>query len=65
MVLDMADMEHQLRGAVEKAAAAHADRDRAIAAASKAGLSMRRIAEITGLSHQRIHQIVQAQRRSS
>ena len=45
--------------AAEKAARASEERDEAIRAAHAGGETLRAIAEATGLSHQRVHQIVQ------
>jgi hypothetical protein len=53
----MADADN-LRAAVAKYATAKAGRDDAIRSAHAAGMSYRAIAEIVGLSHQRVAQIV-------
>jgi hypothetical protein len=54
------DPTKQLQTAAKRYADAREARDRAIREAAAAGLTGRAIAEIVGLSHQRIHQIVSA-----
>lgn len=50
--------EVQLRAAADAVPAARARLAEVIAQAAAEGWSMRRIAEATGLSHQRVHQIL-------
>lgn len=52
--------EQTLKRAAERYADAKAGRDQAIREAVAAGLSLRQIAAIVDLSHQRVHQIVNA-----
>jgi predicted DNA-binding protein YlxM (UPF0122 family) len=47
-----------LRDAAKQYAQAAAARDKAIRQAAKDGLSLRKIADAAGISHQRVHQIV-------
>ena len=48
-----------VRRTAARALTASEQRDAAIAAASAEGVPMRTIAEAAGLSHQRVHQIIQ------
>jgi transposase len=59
----MADLSSDLRQAVRDLDAARHRRDRLIVRASKAGMSRREVAAVTGMSSARVQQIV-AERRS-
>ncbi len=51
--------------AADKAASALSERDNAIREAHEAGETLRAIAAVVGLSHQRVHQIAVAEKKAN
>jgi hypothetical protein len=58
-ILDVANLEKDLTEAQRQFRGSRRERDELIVRAAESGLSRRRIAALTGLSHQRVQQIVQ------